>query len=159
MGGRGAVSSSGKSRIKAALESSEPLQRDYAKATKTVYEKPRKKLTDDERAAVDQLEAIGVFPVVRKENPNAPANIDLSIDGVLWEIKNVTSEGSVSSQYNRARKQWKKLGLVEPVNVVFSTQRANASFGDIVGFVKKRMHDGEAAIVLSPNGDYELLQK
>ena len=75
-------------------------------SNETVYQKPRSQLEEHERACIDHLEANGIFPTVLAEDPRAPANIDLMIDGQLWEMKNVTNHrSSVKNQFKRVREK------------------------------------------------------
>ena len=122
------------------------------------YKKPRELLTDNEKACVDWLAYNGISPTVNKEDPNAAANIDLTIEGELWEMKNVTNASSVSNQFNRIRAKWGKLGMAEPVRAVFSTEGAKIPFSEIVAEVAKRVHPGERFIVLSEKGDLEKVE-
>ena len=122
------------------------------------YKKPRELLTDNEKACVDWLARNGISPTVNMEDPGAPANIDLTIDGELWEMKNVTNASSVSNQFNRIRAKWGKLAMAEPVRAVLSTEGAKIPFPDIVAEVAKRVHPGERFIVLSEEGDLEKVE-
>lgn len=113
------------------------------------YEKPRRLLTSNEQLAVDGLAANGISLVVKLEDPAAPANIDLEIDGNLWEVKNVTNISSISNQVKRARLKWMKLEIETPMRAVFTTIGATIHFDRICDALLNRRREGEAFLVLS----------
>lgn len=117
------------------------------------YEKSREKLTDNERTCVDYLVKSGTSLTVKAEDPVAPANIDLEIDGELWEMKNVTNESSVSNQIKRTRVKWLKLGLESPVRAVFTSEGAVAGFDVICSALLKRKRAGERFLAISDSGE------
>lgn len=133
------------------------IERASAEPGAVVYEKARAKLTDNEKSCVDHLVGNGVSVIVKAENPHAPANIDLEIDGQLWEMKNVTNKSSVSNQIKRARVKWLKLSLAAPVCIVFSTEGATASFDEICDALKSRKREGEEFMVITAQGDITAL--
>ena len=118
------------------------------------YEKPRERLTANEKACVDWLALNGVSLTVNDEDPAAPANIDLTIDGKLWEMKNVTNvSSSVGNQLRRVRRKWWKLGLGKPLRAVFTTEGSTDAFDAIVATLAEKKHDDERFIVLSGEGE------
>ena len=115
-----------------------------------IYQKPRERLTNNERVCVDGLTLNGLEVVVRAEDPEAPANIDLELNGELWEMKNVTNvTSSVGNQLARARLKWWKLRIDEPLRVVFTMVGAKDTFEAIIetALIKKR--PDEQMMVLS----------
>ena len=118
------------------------------------YEKPRDELTDNERACVGWLAFNGISLTVNAEDPGAAANIDLTIDGELWEMKNVTNiSSSVGNQLRRVRMKWWKLNLQKPIKAVFSTEGASDSFDDLVQMLSSKKHDDEEFLVVSEAGE------
>ena len=57
-----------------------------------------------------------------KDNPKAPANIDLIINGQLWEEKSPgnATRSTVFENLVDAKGKWTRLGCNEPVRVVYS---------------------------------------
>lgn len=126
---------------------------DPAIAPGAIYEKPRSALEEHEMAGVDHLVANGIRPVVRWEDPNADANIDLEIDGEMYEMKNVTNDSSASNQVKRARIKWRKLKIDTPMRSVFTTEGSSLTFDDLCSSLESRRRDGELFIVVSESGD------
>ena len=126
--------------------------------SKAIYKKPRELLTDNEKACVDWLERNGISPVVNAEDPAAPANIDLTIDGEPWEMKNVTNvSSSAGNQLRRVRRKWWKLDLEKPLRAVFTTEGATDTFAAIVAALEGKKHDDERFIILSSEGELRRL--
>ena len=121
--------------------------------TVTVYEKPRTRLRDHEIACIAHLEMNGIYPVVLAEDPKAPANIDLMIDGQLWEMKNVTNNrSSIKNQFKRSREKWRKLGLLGNPHIVMTTEGAAVPVESIVDSVLERIREGEVVMIISSDG-------
>ena len=124
-----------------------------------IYEKPREGLEEHEKKGVDHLVKNGIVPVVKQEDPNAPANFDLEIDGVLWEMKNVTnSKGSVGNQLTRARKKFYRYPNL-PKRVVFTCEWCSDPFESVCESLAERIREGETYMVVSENGDIETISK
>lgn len=146
------------------------MQRDVIAASKedaepscntvTVYEKPRERLRDHEKACIAHLESNGIYPIVLAEDPKASANIDLMIDGQLWEMKNVTNNrSSIKNQFKRSREKWRKLGLLGKPRIVMTTENATVPFEEIIESVLERIREGEMVTVISSNGVIRRLGK
>ena len=87
------------------------------------YVKSRDSLEGHEKAGIDNLLLNGFDIETIKEDPHAPANLDISMNGELWEMKNLTNRASsVSNQVKRARIKWFKLGLSSPSRCVFTNE-------------------------------------
>ena len=68
------------------------------------YVKSRDSLEEHEKAGIDYLLLNGFDIETIDEDPHAPANLDISMNGELWEMKNLTNcASSVSNQVKRAR--------------------------------------------------------
>ena len=126
----------------------------YENGSVVRYEKPEDELEEHEKAGISHLANNGISLTVLEEIPDAPANIDLGIDGVYWEMKNVTNKGSsVYNQLKRARTQWRKrYGDSGYTKVVFTTEKATDDYSAIVDSVRARLHEDESAMVISENG-------
>lgn len=119
-----------------------------------IEEKPWDKLTEDEQAGIRHLRANGIEPFAPLEDPAAAENIDLVMNGKLYEMKNVTNKtSSVGNQIARVRKKWWKMGLSKPVRAVFTTENASDSFDEIADEIFSRKRDDEEFIVLSDEGE------
>lgn len=124
-----------------------------------IYEKPREELEGHEKKGVDHLVKNGIVPVIKQEDPNAPANFDLEIDGVLWEMKNVTnSRGSIGNQLTRARKKFYKYPNL-PKRIVFTCEGCSDSFESVCESLQGRIRVGETYLVLSENGEMRTISK
>lgn len=118
------------------------------------YEKPRAELEEHEKRGVDHLLRNGIVPTVKQEDPKAKANIDLEIDGELWEMKNVTNDrSSVSNQIARIRKKWMKLELPGSPRGVITCEGCEASLDDVCRGIELRMRAGERFIVVYEDGE------
>ncbi|WP_296012696.1 hypothetical protein [uncultured Adlercreutzia sp.] len=139
--------------ILAECDRRDPLWLGAGKAPKVTYLKPEKALEDHERAGIRHLSESGFKIDALKEDPKAPANMDVRINGELWEMKNVTnSESSVSNQVKRARMKWLKLGKGGKMRAVFTQEGCASSHGSVCEAVEKRLRPGEEALVVSPDG-------
>lgn len=122
------------------------------------YEKPRAALEEHERRGIDHLLENGIVPTVKREDPLAKANIDIEIDGQLWEMKNVTNNrSSVSNQLSRGRKKWFKLGIDEPARIVVTCEECDDSFESVCESIASRLWPGEKCIALSQSGEMRMI--
>ena len=117
-------------------------------------------LEPHEKAGVDWLVSNGIKPIVKQEDPKAPANIDFEINGDLWEMKNVTNaNSSVSNQIKRARIKWYKLGRKDNLRIIVTCEGSLDSFSEIIKNIDKRLRKNETAILLNENGEMKILKK
>lgn len=122
-----------------------------------VYEKPREALEEHEKAGVDWLWNGGIRPVVKEEDPEAKANFDLEIEGVLWEMKNVTnSGGSVGNQLTRARKKFYKYPELD-MRAIFTCEGCKDSFDAVCDSLRRKRRPGEKFIAVSSDGKIEMI--
>ncbi len=123
------------------------------------YDKPRSLLEEHEKAGVDYLALNGFNVKTVPEDPKAPANLDISIDGALWEMKNLTnSASSASNQVKRARIKWFKLGISQPMTCVFTNEGNKGSFDETCNALDARRRRGEVFLVVSENGVVRVLK-
>lgn len=100
------------------------------------YVKPRVELESHERVGVDWLKASGYAITTVPEDPKASVNLDLKMNGELWEMKNVTNAGSsVKNQMARAKKKWAKLGNPGEARIVLTMVGCSASSEDVIDAV------------------------
>lgn len=112
------------------------------------YTKPRGKLTSGEKIAVDTFKDYGYSIITLNEIPDAKANLDFIINKKLYEHKNVTSESSVSSQINRARKKFMIIRGIKP-RYIFTSDGAKVKDEVLINAIAKRVHKGERALFVS----------
>ncbi len=123
------------------------------------YAKPRSLLEEHERAGIDYLSFNGFDVEVIMEDPKAPANLDISMDGDLWEMKNLTNSGSlVSNQVKRARVKWYKLKMHSPMTCVFTNEGNESSFGETCAALDARRRAGEVFLAIASNGITRVLK-
>ena len=123
------------------------------------YVKQRDSLEEHERAGIDYLLLNGFDVETIDEDPDAPANMDISMNGELWEMKNLTNyASSVSNQVKRARIKWFKLGLSSPSRCVFTNEGNRDGFGKTCAALEKRRRHGEVFIVVSDRGVIHVLK-
>ena len=126
-----------------------------------VYEKPREALEDHERAGIDKLWANGIRPVVKLEDPIAPANIDLEIDGDKWELKcpSGSNKRAIESNLRKAKRQFEKSGT-KPVNVVLSCIEYEIDRNELSREVKRQMeaHRIDAVKIIHSDGSIEEIE-
>ena len=108
------------------------------------YEKPLGDLMPHERHGIDDLVSLGYEVIVPREDPNAPANIDLRLgdDGQLWEMKNVgDGKHAIEDNMRNAYHKWVKLGLdaLNETKVVMTSYGGTRSESEIVDEIKRRM--------------------
>lgn len=123
------------------------------------YVKSRDSLEEHEKAGIDYLLLNGFDIKTIDEDPHAPANLDISMNGELWEMKNLTNlASSVSNQVKRARIKWFKLGLSSPSRCVFTNERNEDGFDETCVALEKRRRPGEVFVVVSSNGVVNVLE-
>ena len=122
------------------------------------YVKSRDSLEEHEKAGIDYLLLNGFDIETIDEDPHAPANLDISMNGELWEMKNLTNcASSVSNQVKRARIKWFKLGLSSPSRCVFTNEGNEDGFDETCVALEKRRRPGEVFIVVSSSGAVRVL--
>lgn len=122
------------------------------------YVKPRDSLEEHEKAGIDYLLLNGFDVETVDEDPHAPANLDISMNGELWEMKNLTNcASSVSNQVKRARIKWFKLGLSSPSRCVFTNEGNEDGFNETCAALEKRRRPGEVFLVVSNSGVVRVL--
>ena len=122
------------------------------------YVKSRDSLEGHEKAGIDNLLLNGFDIETVKEDPHAPANLDMSMNGELWEMKNLTNRASsVSNQVKRARIKWFKLGLSSPSRCVFTNEGNEDGFDETCAALEKRRRPGEVFLVVSNRGVVRVL--
>lgn len=123
------------------------------------YVKQRDSLEEHERAGIDRLLLNGFDVETIDEDPDAPANLDISMNGELWEMKNLTNcASSVSNQVKRARIKWFKLGLSSPSRCVFTNEGNRDGFSETCAALEKRRRRGEVFLVVSDSGVIKVLE-
>ena len=123
------------------------------------YVKQRDSLEEHERAGIDYLLLNGFDVETVDEDPDAPANLDISMNGELWEMKNLTNcASSVSNQVKRARIKWFKLGLSSPSRCVFTNEGNRDGFSETCAALEKRRRRGEVFLVVSDSGVIQVLK-
>ncbi len=119
-------------RIAAEIETRDPEWYKTGEVPKVVYTKPRADLRDHEKDGVDWLRRFGFSLETIPEDPDAPANLDLLMNGQQWEMKNVTNAGSsVKNQVARAKKKWVKLGNPGEALIVLTLSGCDASIEEV----------------------------
>lgn len=122
------------------------------------YVKSRDSLEGHEKAGIDNLLLNGFDIETVKEDPHAPANLDISMNGELWEMKNLTNRASsVSNQVKRARIKWFKLGLSSPSRCVFTNEGNEDGFDETCAALEKRRRPGEVFLAVSNSGAVRVL--
>lgn len=123
------------------------------------YVKQRDLLEEHEKAGIDYLLLNGFDVETIDEDPDAPANLDISMNDELWEMKNLTNyASSVSNQVKRARIKWFKLGLSSPSRCVFTNEGNRDGFGETCAALEKRRRYGEVFLVVSGSGVIHVLK-
>ena len=123
------------------------------------YVKQRDLLEEHEKAGIDYLLLNGFDVETVDEDPDAPANLDISMNDELWEMKNLTNyASSVSNQVKRARIKWFKLGLSSPSRCVFTNEGNRDEFGETCAALEKRRRHGEVFLVVSDSGVIHVLK-
>ena len=122
------------------------------------YVKSRDSLEEHEKAGIDYLLLNGFDIETIDEDPHAPANLDISMNGELWEMKNLTNcASSVSNQVKRARIKWFKLGLSSPSRCVFTNEGNEDGFDETCAALEKRRRPGEVFLAVSNRGVVRVL--
>ena len=123
------------------------------------YVKQRDLLEEHEKAGIDYLLLNGFDVETIVEDPDASANLDISMNDELWEMKNLTNcASSVSNQVKRARIKWFKLGLSSPSRCVFTNEGNRDGFGETCAALEKRRRHGEVFLVVSGSGVIHVLK-
>lgn len=123
------------------------------------YVKQRDLLEEHEKAGIDYLLLNGFDVETIVEDPDASANLDISMNDELWEMKNLTNcASSVSNQVKRARIKWFKLGLSSPSRCVFTNECNRDGFGETCAALEKRRRHGEVFLVVSGSGVIHVLK-
>lgn len=123
------------------------------------YVKPRIDLEVHERVGVDWLRGNGYAVTTVPEDPKASANLDLKINGELWEMKNTTNaHGSVSNQMARARKKFYKNPDL-PKRYIITCEGNEEPYCDVVAAVKGRLRNCETAMVIGSKGEITIVKK
>lgn len=139
-------------RMAAEIETRDPEWFTTGKVSEPTYKKPRSALLEHEQAGVDWLCENGFKLETVEENPKAPANLDLKMNGRLWEMKNVTNVGSsVKNQMSRAKKKWAKLGNPGEAYVVMTMYGCSDSIEEVTEKVSS-MGDYRQVLIVSNNG-------
>lgn len=135
-------------RVSQEIESRDPEWFTTGKEPEPVYTKPRSALEEHERAGVDWLKGNGFALETVPEDPKAVANLDLKMNGRLWEMKNVTNaKSSVKNQMARAKKKWAKMGNPGEAYVVLTMYGCSDSIGDVSAAVSAMGEFRQALIV------------
>lgn len=123
------------------------------------YVKQRDLLEEHEKAGIDYLLLNGFDVETIVEDPDASANLDISMNDELWEMKKLTNcASSVSNQVKRARIKWFKLGLSSPSRCVFTNEGNRDGFGETCAALEKRRRHGEVFLVVSGSGVIHVLK-
>lgn len=105
-------------------------------------------LEPHERAGVDWLSIRGFDVGTILEHPGAPANLDVLIDGVPREMKNLTNAASsVGNQLKRARAKWIKLGNGAPAMRMFTNEGNRDGFGKTCAALEAKRRPREVFMV------------
>lgn len=124
------------------------------------YTKPRSELEHHESSGIDLLASHGIDVETIPEDGNAPANLDIVIDGKEWEMKNVTNaRGSVSNQLNRIRGKWRKLQRDDGPRGVITCEGCEASLDEVCDGISLRIKDGERYLVVYSDGELRRVEK
>lgn len=116
-------------------------------------DKPRESLEEHEKRGIDALQRNGFRVKTIAEDPKAAANFDIEIDGVAWEMKNVTNlTSSISNKIKRARVKWMKLDDPSGMRAVFTTYGCAQPVEEVIESLRKRKRDGESVLVVSQEG-------
>lgn len=124
------------------------------------YEKPRSELLEHEKKGIDWLIKNGIRPTVRFVDPRGKANIDLEIDGNLWELKNVhDGKHAIEDRMRDAAKKWRKLGLQDPVRIVITSDGRTRSAESAIDDIKRHMKYADEVLFIDQFGNMTRMQK
>lgn len=125
------------------------------------YLKSLEELTDNERKGIDRLASNGFMTIVNHEDPNAPANIDLTINGALWEMKNVgDGKHSIDDRMQDAIHKWRKLGMDEKnMKLVITCEGRTKSEQSAIDEIQRRLTSGQECLFISSNGNITRIRK
>lgn len=119
-------------RVSQEIESRDPEWFATGKEPEPKYTKPRSDLELHEKKGVDWLKGNGFALETIPEDPKAVANLDLKMNGRLWEMKNVTNaKSSVKNQVARARKKWLKMGNPGEAYIVLTMYGCSDPIDDV----------------------------
>lgn len=119
-------------RVSQEIESRDPEWFATGKEPEPKYTKPRSALEAHEKKGVDWLKGNGFALETVPEDPKAEANLDLKMNGRLWEMKNVTNaKSSVKNQIARARKKWLKMGSPGEAYIVLTMDGCEDPIEDV----------------------------
>ena len=122
------------------------------------YTKPRSELLDHERTGIDWLASRGFDIETIPEIGDAPANLDIVIDGEEWEMKNVTNSGSsVGNQLSHIREKFWKIGRPGEGRGIITLVGCADSFDNVVSAVKERR--GYREIIVVSDKEYRRIKK
>lgn len=139
-------------RVSQEIESRDPEWFATGKEPEPVYTKPRSSLEPHEKRGIDWLKGNGFALETVPEDPKAVANLDLKMNGRLWEMKNVTNaKSSVKNQMARAKKKWAKLGNPGEAHVVLTMYGCADHIGDVADAVSK-MGEFRQALIIGDEG-------
>ena len=126
---------------------------------KATYEKPRENLLKHERDGLDALLAKGFDVTALNEDNDAKSNMDFSINGQLWEMKNIgDGKHSIEDQMRRAFHKWEKAGERSPVRIVVTSFGMTRSEDDAINEITRRM-DKYADEVLFVSSDGKTIKR
>lgn len=117
-----------------------------------IYKKPKEKLNDNEQKSVEVLKKSGFLVEVNEEDPNAPANIDFTINGQLWEHKNIGhGKHSAEDRLRDGCHKWKDQGITSKVRQVVTLEDNVLSLEENIKRIKARMprYADEVLIIVS----------
>ena len=141
-------------RVSQEIESRDPEWFATGKEPEPKYTKPRSALEPHERKGVDWLKGNGFALETVREDPRAAANLDLKMNGRLWEMKNVTNaESSVKTQIARARNKWLKRGNPGEAHIVLTMDGCADPIEDVaktassMGSYKQVLIVGDAGVL------------
>lgn len=124
------------------------------------YAKPRSELLEHEKKGVDWLVKNGIRPTARFVDPRGKANIDLEIDGNLWELKNVhDGKHAIEDRMRDAAKKWRKLGLQDPVRIVITSDGRTRSAESAIDDIKRHMKYADEVLFIDQFGNMTRMQK
>lgn len=134
-------------------------KRDYS--SKVTYIKPEEQLTDNEKKGIACLSSNGFSVIVNREDPKALANIDLSINGEPWEMKNIgDGSHSLNDRMRDAAHKWRKMGLDErKMKIVITSEGRTKNIEETTEEIHRRLKLGQEALFIDQRGTIIRIQK